>query len=275
MISVNFNEHISFTLFCFLLYFVSKNASYLYVYSDAIWNQRTQIYPEELLNGKLPKSMARDRKKSNPESSDNAATNNKSNRKTSPSPTPLSGTETDNNNNDDNDIDAKSVDNNDTLRLHEMQCDQVPSPPLLRTPPSPPKIHNELYSPVAKRYPPPKLIQNASTGSLLDPMPEITEKPPCLQPHPSLTHSLYSQPSIPSKSCTPYDSNKVHQFEHDEITPDILDAAIASVERENLEYVPANDVNCGSRCQSPSENQHELSQAKIDAMIEAKYLKRM
>ena len=49
-----------------------------------------------------------------------------------------------------------------------------------------------------------------------------------------------------------------------------------SVERENLEYViHTNDVNCGSRYQSPSENKHELSQANIDAMIEAKHLKRM
>ena len=147
-------------------------------------------------------------------------------------------------------LDCKSADDNDTLHLHELEYDRVAFP----------KIHNELYNPVAKRYSPPTLIQSASSASLLDTIPEITENHPRLSNPPSFTHSLYSQSSNPSKSCTPItpcDSNELHQFEHDEITPDILDVAIESVERYKLKYVkPLNEPHPDYR--SPLENKRKL-----------------
>eukprot|EP01083_Nonionella_stella_P081040 223028_1 len=91
--------------------------------------------------------------------------------------------------------------------------DDCLSPPLLRTPPSPPKSHNICFSPVAPRYRvPPKLIKKASECSLLE------------QPAP-----FYS--------------------------PDILDAAIASIdaainedEDEDQEYIsPGTNIENGAR----------------------------
>ena len=106
-------------------------------------------------------------------------------------------------------------------------------------------------------------------------------------------HSLYSQSSITSKSCsaTPCDGNKIHSFvdtDVDEITPDILDAAIASVERENNLYQVGqalednvsqsenkeNAPGTRSGTRTPN-NGNELSQAQIDAIIESKHLKRL
>ena len=84
-----------------------------------------------------------------------------------------------------------------------------------------------------------------------------------------------------SSSATPCDADKLHLFDVDEITPDILDAAIASVERENdLYQVGQQTKNIDNVSQSENidgirtpNNGNELAQAQIDAMIESKYLK--
>ena len=214
-------------------------------------------------------------KKRDPEDNDHGNSDNPARRKTSPSPTPLSGI----NNNSSN------------IHIDPSIADEPPSPPLLVTPPSPPKSHNMCYSPIAKRFSPPKLIQNASTGSLLDAIQCVQQPMPindtAMLHNNSSTHSLYShsQSSMPSKSCsaTPCDANKIHSFvdDVDDITPDILDAAIASVERENdLYQVGQGNVNEDNISQSENldgtrtpNNENELSQAQIDAMIESKYLK--
>ena len=141
---------------------------------------------QELLNGKLPKSIVTKRE-------DNGYNSDNHGRSTSsPSPTPLSG------------IDNNSS-NPSNLHLDASLINEAPIPPLLVTPPSPPKFHNMCYSPIAKRYPPPKLVQNTSTGSLLNAMNNV---PPMMMNDTTMLHintschSLYSQSSIPSKSCS-------------------------------------------------------------------------
>ena len=133
------------------------------------------------------------------------------------------------------------------------------SPPLIRTPPSPPKMHNECYSPVAPRYRMrPTFTRNASDHSLLEGAPPTT---------PHRNNNRNRNQSVTASSCTA--PGDVPTDDDDNVLDsDMIDEAIASVKFDlALKEMQQQPGNPGDVDVDAENLEKDLSEAAMDAMM--------